>query len=48
MKTIFEIHKNYLNNYNSCGVYRFDCGCDMFYIGKTNRHILIRYKEHLF
>lgn len=36
----FTNHNNILNNYNNIGVYRTNCNCDKFYIGKTNRNFL--------
>ena len=32
----------------SYAVYKFSCGnCDIIYIGKTTRHLLVRLSEHL-
>jgi hypothetical protein len=48
-KLLQKLHKPKNNNiYNKSGIYKLTCNtCNNIYIGKTNRTMNIRYKEHM-
>ena len=47
LKSVLGNVKDKINPLNSYGIYRLDCPCGKFYIGRTIRNFQIRCKEHL-